>query len=185
LTHRYHFDRSKAFYPLVIAYLAQLHGLKAILCFRSNQSLRSNVPEDDPNLQLLGPLTLRVQGDIRSLEISLEEVTDELVGNLDYLLPIYVQAAQTILSNAHEALKHVGHKSKAVEFLRHARNAAAHNGRWHFLNGEPRYPAEWRGIKLSAADYGLPLLKLLSEPGTLELGDPVALLWDIEQEYTG
>lgn len=182
---RYHFDRSKPFYPLVISYLAKLHGLKATLCFRSSTGIRSEIQSDSENLKLLGPLDLRVRGDSNSLSIPAEQVADELVSNLSYLLPIYVQSAQYILTGAHEAMRQLSHSSKALEFLRHARNAAAYNGYWHLLNGEPRRPAEWRGLVLSASDHGSALLKLFDQPGSLELGDPVALLWDIEQQCTG
>jgi hypothetical protein len=128
---------------------------------------------------------LKVRGDSRELEVKIEQLADELNGNLEYLASIYVQAAQTMLSGAYEAFVHVGHNSKAAEFLRHARNAAAHNGCWHFTKDEPRRVAEWRGLTLSKADQGLPLLSLPSTPGALELGDLVALLWDIEQECAG
>lgn len=185
MTERYHFDRSKPFYPLVISYLATLHGLKAILCFRSSTGIRSEIQAGSENLKLLGPLDLRVRGDQETLSIPAEHIADELTHNLSYLLPVYVQSAQSILAGAHEAMRHICYTSKTVEFLRHARNAAAHNGCWHLVNGEPRRPAEWRGLVLSASDHGYALLKLFDRPGSLELGDPVALLWDIEQEHSG
>lgn len=182
---RYQFDRSKRFYPLVISYLATLHGLKATLCFRSSTGIRADIRSGDENLKLLGPLDLKVRGDHESLSVSAEHVADELASNLSYLLPLYVQSVQSILAGAHEAIRQAGTSTKATEFLRHARNAAAHNGCWHLLNGEPRRPAEWRGLVLSTSDHGTSLLSLFDQPGSLELGDPIALLWDIEQEYTG
>ncbi|RNF84484.1 hypothetical protein EER27_08945 [Lysobacter psychrotolerans] len=130
-------------------------------------------------------MDLRVRGDHEPLSISAEHVADELANNLSYLLPIYVQSVQSILAGAHEAIRQAGTSTGAIEFLRHARNAADHNGYWRLLNGEPRRPAEWRGLVLSASDHGTALLRLFDQPGSLELGDPIALLWDIEQECAG
>jgi hypothetical protein len=41
-----------------------------------------------------------------------------------------------------------------LEFTRHFRNACAHNGRWHFSNGEPRTHAEVRGRALDPSLNG-------------------------------
>ena len=41
-----------------------------------------------------------------------------------------------------------------LEFTRHFRNACAHNGKWHFRNGEPRNPAELQGHSLEASMHG-------------------------------
>lgn len=68
------------------------------------------------------------------------------------------------------------------EFLRHCRNAIAHNGKWHFTGQEPKRTAKWRGIELEKKMHGYPLFVRTSGMGYLKLGDPIALLWDIEQE---
>ena len=41
-----------------------------------------------------------------------------------------------------------------LEFTRHFRNACAHDGKWHFRNGEPRARAELRGRSLEASMHG-------------------------------
>ena len=182
MTDRYLFDRAGAFYPLVISYLVKLHGIKVVLGFSSAANLADQIPRDLEVAKLLGPLELIVRQDSVRLNVELQELAQELVSNLEYLLPIYAQSTQSILSGAHEAVLAMDHTSKLTEFLRHARNAAAHSGNWHLLNGEPRRPAEWRGLVVSPSDNGRPLLKLGNGTGSLELGDPIALLWDIEQE---
>ncbi len=41
-----------------------------------------------------------------------------------------------------------------LQFARHFRNACAHGDRWHFFNGEPRYPARVRDLALTAELQG-------------------------------
>jgi hypothetical protein len=67
------------------------------------------------------------------------------------------------------------------EFLRHCRNAVAHGGYFHFKNNEPRRPAFWGSFILSPASNRAPLFK--KDGGILSPGDPIRLLWDIEQAY--
>lgn len=69
------------------------------------------------------------------------------------------------------------------EFLRHSRHAVAHNGRFHFANGEPRRRSEWGPFLLTAALHGTRLFKEGTTEGMLSPGDPILLLWDIEQAY--
>jgi hypothetical protein len=97
------------------------------------------------------------------------------------------QAPKNLLIVAYEIAKdymkgEVGNSEPMWEFLRHARNAAAHNGKWNLLNGEPRHSAEWRSIRLDPSFHGK---DLLGGSGTLGLADPIFLLWDIEQKYPG
>ena len=87
---------------------------------------------------------------------------------------------------AHEITKDKPYRAtdEKWEFLRHCRNAAAHNGRWNLVGREPRRPARWRDIKLGSDIHDRPLLKVKDSDsaGSLNLGDPIALLWDIEQD---
>jgi len=190
----YRFDRSKPFYPLVMNYLSQLHALKELLAIgvlglhRTWDSLSSLATEEQKEIKsavdkLLGPLSLRVTDRTRSIESPVDQVAKELAEHHAYLLPRQAMAAMSVLVMAHEISKSQSYRTSdpTWEFLRHCRNAAAHNGRWSLVNGEPRRPASWRSITLSAAMDSTPLLKLESQSGALELGDPIALLWDIEQ----
>jgi len=196
---RYLFDRAKPFYPIVMAYLIQLHALKEIPALGVLGSVRAWNLEQLPGTEaeheelrvsidkLLSPLSLVTTGDHNRLDIPIDFVAKEFVNNLNYLIGHQILAALNVLVMAHEITKDQPYRvpDERWEFLRHCRNAAAHNGNWYFLNGEPRRPAKWRGIDLDPAMNGQPLLKGPDGNGSLNLGDPIALLWDIEHENPG
>jgi len=69
------------------------------------------------------------------------------------------------------------------QFLRHVRNGVGHNGRWEFRGNEPRYAATWRTFTLDATMHGQRVFKDINGDGLLGPGDPIRLLWDIEQAY--
>ncbi len=191
---KYHFDRAKPFYPLVMSYLMQLHGLKELAALGSLGAMRTwdiqHLGEPSPEnealqlnaAKLLGPLELLITGDGNRLTVPVEAVAEEFFHNHKHLLKYQVQAALSVLVMAHEIAKHQPYRTdnELWEFLRHCRNAAAHNGRWNLINGEPRRPASWRGITLNASLNSCPLRIGEDGIGTLRVGDPVALLWDIE-----
>ena len=69
-------------------------------------------------------------------------------------------------------------------FLHHCRNAGAHGGRFTFRNNHPKHPAIWGRYNLSrAAHEGMPLIPHRGIKGLFAPGDPLRLLWDIEQRY--
>jgi hypothetical protein len=70
-----------------------------------------------------------------------------------------------------------------LEFLFHARNAVAHSGRFNFLNGHPKLPAVWRKFVIAKTMQGQPLFRDANGEGLLGPGDPICLLWDIEQAH--
>ncbi|PKN18515.1 MAG: hypothetical protein CVU71_13595 [Deltaproteobacteria bacterium HGW-Deltaproteobacteria-6] len=195
---KYNFDRSKPFYPLVMSYLAQLHGLKEICAIgaiavangKRDFTIPSHCNDTRNDIEtgiksLLSPLNLAVTGDTEKLDVSIEFVAKEMALNHGYLLPFQARAASACLAMAHEITKYNACRTneKKWEFLRHCRNAISHNAKWHFLNKEPINEAEWRGIKLEAKMHGEPLFVQADGTGNLKLGDPIALLWDIESEY--
>jgi hypothetical protein len=194
---KYNFDRSKPFYPLVMAYFAQMHGLKemcaigALVAAKGTRNFviptlcgdaAKEIEEDIKGL--LKPLNLSVTGETETLDVSVEFVAEEMVLNAGYLLNFQVRAAYACLAMAHEMTKDKPYRGNGEkwEFLRHCRNAISHNGKWNFQKGEPKRLAEWRGIKLGAAMQGEPLFVQSDGTGYLKLGDPIALLWDIETE---
>ncbi|GJQ24148.1 hypothetical protein BIY37_08305 [Candidatus Brocadia sapporoensis] len=194
---KYNFDRSKPFYPLVMTYLAQLHGLKEICVIgvlvaadgKRNFVISSQYGDAGKDIEtgigsLLGPLNLAVTGDTETLDVSIEFVAQEMALNHGYLLDFQVRTASVCLAMAHEITKGKAYRSSGEkwEFLRHCRNAISHNAKWHFLNGEPLGGASWRGIKWKVAMHGEPLFAQADGMGYLKLGDPIALLWDIENE---
>lgn len=202
-----HFDRGKPFYPLVTSYIAQLLGLKEILV-RGLVGSRKVTDEDiaraagvAPGVgapegliglrskieELLGPLQLWSECTGSHVSADADEFGRELVQNHAYLLPYYLRAAATLLVLAHEMTKDRPYRdtSPLWEFLRHCRNGVTHNGLFYFERNEPRRPAEWGRFKIDAALQGTPVFKDAAGKGMLSLGDPVRLLWDIEQAYPG
>lgn len=77
------------------------------------------------------------------------------------------------------------------QFFRHIRNAAAHNGKFHFSkqvidsNGELLKPAMWGNFEIKAAMQGKPLIVRTKkdESGFWDQGDLVEFLLDFETHY--
>ena len=153
----------------------------------------SNVQDEIENsVKDLAKSLERVQGNLRlnsacsqPVDIYINALAKELESDLSFQLLFSMQAASSIIILAHELCKdHPYHDNGPLwEFLRHSRNAAAHGGVFTFKSGEPRRPAEWRGIQILASFQGTPLFMNETGNGLLSPGDPIYLLWDIEQAY--
>jgi hypothetical protein len=202
-----HFDRGKPFYPMVMNYVLQLLGLKE-LSVRGLIGVRK-ITDDDitkaagspsqivpPEILgktrteiegLLGPLQLRSEFSGRHVDVDADEAARELVRNHVYLLPHYIRAAGSLLVLAHETTKGRSYRDNGPlwEFLRHCRNGATHNGLFHFRHGEPSRPATRGRFSIGSSLHGTPVLKNETGKGLLSPGDPIRLLWDIEQAYPG
>lgn len=70
-----------------------------------------------------------------------------------------------------------------VQFLRHCRNAAAHNGTFTFKRRERVRPAEWRTLTIVRPMQGDVLFADPPKPGFIGIGDAVYLLADIEKKF--
>lgn len=200
-----HFDRSKPFYPLVMNYLVQLLGYKelAIRGFLGKRTISSDdIQRITPNFdnvekseidstldklqKLIGPLELKSEFQNDRIVIDPDEIAKELLeGNHEYFLSFYVRASFNIIVLAHEITKNTTYRDVGPlwEFLRHCRNAATHNGLFHFGRGEPSRLAEWGRFRIDSQLLGTPLFKGPNGQGLLSIGDPIRLLWDIEQAY--
>ncbi len=88
-----------------------------------------------------------------------------------------------ILAWEHVRSKHRG--DPMVQFLRHCRNAAAHNGVFTFERGQPDKPAEWRTLSIVRTMRGELLFADPPRPGFLGIGDGLYLLADIEKKFYG
>lgn len=199
-----HFDRSKPFYPLVTNYLIQSIGIsetiiRAFAGARNQpEALKSVVqqmplPHDSKTIQataenlskLLDGVQLYSEFLQKHIVVSADEIAKEFISNAMYLLSFQMRAAGNLLVLAHEMTKdqscHDG--SPLWEFLRHSRNAAAHGGRFTLRHGEPRRPAQWGRFVIEPALQGTLLFKAPPDNGLLSPGDPIRLLWDIEQAY--
>lgn len=193
-----HFDRSKPFYPLVIGYVAMYHGLIELMSravVRRLKRLPQAEVELQPNFEtlrplysggvteLIGELAFRSKAVGANVEVDIEEIAVEIVNNRRYLFPFFSQFARHLLILAWETTQRYHDSEPLWELLRHCRNAAAHNGRFALSPGEPKNRAAWRSIVLTNEIDGTLLFDEPPDVGLFSLGDPLRLLWDIEQAY--
>ena len=155
------------------------HNLAAEL-----KSVRESIAEfNGAREKLLGPLQLRCDFQGNFIEINPDELAKELVENHRYIISFEMRAAGSLLILAYELCKSYHDQSPLWEFLRHCRNAAAHGGNFNFLHDEPRRPARWGHFHIDSSMQGTPLFKGEDGVGLLSPGDPIRLLWNIEQAY--
>ncbi len=199
-----HFNRGGAFYPIVMNYLHQLIGMKELMIRAQfgdepidaklkrllGESRKTGNEEEYKKLQasvkkLCGPLQLRSEQQDTHIEIETELIAQDTAENFSYLASYMLISAGQLLIVTFELIKESGHyeASPICEFLRHCRNGAAHGGKFNLRAGEPRNKAEWGKFIISADLNGSPLFRRPDGTGMLGLGDPVRLLWDIEQAY--
>lgn len=208
-----HFDRAKPFYPLVISYMVLLHGFIELASRHavrhavewSEASDRPSdrgshlygagenevsvdrliefyqAPENRHVTPLLMPLQLRSEAQDNHIDIGADELATEVFENGPYLAPWTLNAAGILLISAYEETKASSDGGPLWEFLRHSRNAAGHGSRFNFGGSEPKRPAVWGTFTLTRSMRGTPLFK--GNGGLLSPGDPIKLLWDIEQAY--
>ena len=196
------FDRGKPFYPLVMNYLTQLIGFKE-LALRGvvgvpalDAALRQlgGTPEASKEQlrdlqgqlsELAGPLKLRCESSDGYLTVDIDEIARDLTQNGTYLAEFLMKSAGSVLILAYELSEGRPWRDKGPlwEFLRHCRHAAAHGGKISFKNGEPKHPAQWGKLQLLPLHQGTSLFKAINQAGILSPGDPVRLLYDIEQAY--
>lgn len=205
------FDRSKPFYPLVVNYVVALHGFVELASRHAMKvataSVEAGAPQAGPTVlsipgeavtnerlqdfyrdpanrgvtPLIGRLELRSEVEDAAIAVDPDELAEELFENHYYLLPWTMRAAGMLLVSAWEVTKASSDQSPIWEFLRHCRNAAGHGGRFNLLHGEPRRTAAWRTLAVTTSLQGSPLFNGYAGKGLLSPGDPLRLLWDIEQ----
>jgi hypothetical protein len=201
-----HFHRGKIFYPLVVNYVVQLAGFRDVLFAglfgrETIDQLKQRMPPltlpVQPDLEqarvkmleemknLRGPMPLRSEFQGAPIEIDVDELCREVHGNHVYLMAHLLLAAGSILILADAVTRGQDWRDRGPlwEFLRHCRNAAAHGGKFHFQNDEPKLPAAWGRFVISPQLQGSSLFKGADGVGMLSPGDPIRLLWDIEQAY--
>jgi hypothetical protein len=93
--------------------------------------------------------------------------------------------AGSLLVLAHELCREEPFNDRGPlwEFLRHCRNGIAHGGHFRFTAREPARSAQWRAARIDRGLQGRPVFRSKGATGLLEPGDPIRLLWDIEQSY--
>lgn len=203
----YEFQRNSRFYPLVMNYTVLLLAIKEFgaagvalhLKDLSDAEYQKEVAEASiqGNIELLerlkaasieelySPLVLVSEFQDQHININLFSTMRELFENIAYLVDdLKLSAVSTLLIHAYEATQELHDTEPLWEFLRHCRNAAAHGGRFSFRNNQPSRPARWGRYALSRATHeGVPLIMHKGIPGLFGPGDPLRLLWDIEQQY--
>ena len=198
-----YFDRNKIFYPYIINYIVTFHGLidlfsRAVTLLlekipkdgdRRGKALQ-DLPEDLKNIflqhdgirPLIGKLSLKSVFQKNSIDINVDEIASELMDYHQYILPFQMKAAGNLLIMGYEISKKYDDESNIWNFFYHCRNAAAHGGLFNITNVK-RFPAKWDSIEITTE---LNKTTLFLEPnvgGLIGPGDPIRLLWDIEQSY--
>lgn len=135
--------------------------------------------------ELYPPMVLVSEFQDQHINIDFFTTMHELGENIAYLVDdLRLSAVSALLVHAYEVTKKIHTPGPLWEFLYHCRNAGAHGGRFTFKNGQPKSPAKWGRYTLSRATHeGMPLITHKGTAGLFGLGDPLRLLWDIEQKY--
>jgi hypothetical protein len=135
--------------------------------------------------KILGPLELKSEFQNNNVTVKIDEIANDLANNALYLIQYTILSASSLFILAHETSKDKPWHDRGPlwEFLRHCRNAAAHGGLFTFKGDEPKRLAEWGRFRIEATLQGTPLFKDKGGKGLLSPGDPIRLLWDIEQNY--
>jgi hypothetical protein len=200
------FRRDRPFYPLVVEYITTLHGWLELASRGLGLVLEAAASSAEIDAQaaqhpgwpirelasgvktpLLQQLALDEKNEqAQGIHLDADDIAREVRGNLRYLDPFMERAAEHLMIVAYDTTEAFRTVDPIWEFLRHCRNAAAHGGRFRFPGGEPRRPAEWGGFALHSRMEGHKLFD--SPPGNIEsgllgLGDPIRLVWDLEQTY--
>jgi hypothetical protein len=201
------FDASKPFHALVTNCLVQMNGLVEVQMrgltsqFASLQSriasprLRDNVADVSAGLQhsyqggsagWMGTFGLAsnadagqlIEVDARRLSSLWSDPSGSNVSITYYQRMIF----GSLLVLAWEFTLEAHTYDPIWEFLRHCRNAAAHGGYFKFKWTEPSRPAAWKSLEIIKSMQALPLFTEGTR-GFLHFGDPLLLLWDIEQAF--
>lgn len=167
------FDRGKPFYPLIMNYVVFLIVIKELAVPGTALS------------NLMEPLELKSEFKNNYIRVEIDEIANEFINNAPYVMKSTMRSASSLLILAYEINKDKSWNDKGPlwEFLRHCRHAAAHNGLFTFNPKEPKRRAEWGHFRIERTLENTRLFKDEKGCGLLSPGDPIRLLWDIEQAY--
>lgn len=194
-----HFDRGKVFYPYVMQYIFAYHGMIE-LCSRGMvkevkraKKQSCNIEDMYPEVkrfieaeQVVTPLLVDLAFHSNFMEsmisFDIEEIASELLANYDYLFKYTLKSAGILIIMAYESTKRLDDKkSELWNFFYHCRNAAAHGGKFNIKS--TRFPAKWGNLEITRSMNGTNLFQIPDEGGLLGPGDPIRLLWEIEQKF--
>jgi hypothetical protein len=194
--------RERPFYPLLLLYAATLAGWRELVvrgypgAHRSTRMVDYEGGEGVATAEEVAAFLDRHVAGKTSLPCASEnppvlndpDVLAREMNEFNAVVPgRAMMSAESILIVAHEISKASGRRTNAPEweFLRHCRNAAAHNGRFTFRGGEPSRPASWGSLSITSVLEGTPLFRQADGRGLMQAGDPVRLLWDLDERYPG
>jgi hypothetical protein len=199
------FSENGPFHPLVIAYLAQAHGLIE-LASRGLLAHTENIGEDNVRhwirneagprersalervvgataTPLIEDLTLASQVN-GAITVNSDELGRQIFWkHRDPLRRFNTATAGGLLVLAWESTTGNHSREPLWEFMRHCRNAAAHRGHFTFKHGEPRRSAAWRTLDIGRDLEGSALFPDPPNPGFMAVGDVLHLLNDVESAF--
>jgi hypothetical protein len=119
------------------------------------------------------------------IKFDMNDISHEFFNNfLKTIDQFTLMSTGSLIISAWESTKSFHTKDPLWEFLRHCRNALAHNnkGSFHFLYNEPINLAQWREFKITSELQGENLFNSTDSKGFLYIGDALYLLNDIEKQ---
>lgn len=201
------FDRSKPFYPFIMAFYSSLHGYLDLISRYAVDEVARIDTLGAPSLDVIRSLdpikfvsasktpyllsnTLSLDAQVgKDVEINWDELAQELYVNANYVLSTAIESAlRMLMLSCYEVAKFAYNDLDEVwRFFKHCRNAAAHNGKFDLRTYDdgpvitPGKPARWVSKEIFMYMNGDPLL--IDQGGKaafLKLGDVLRLIHDIE-----
>lgn len=202
----YYFNRENIYYPLIMNYIYSIHGFIDLVSrglINQLVELKKVNSEDEINnlitsLHILDDTTKNefkkidktaplfakqkfTKSDGKDIEFEINEIADEMIKNGVYLISTLKNSACILLITAFEKTKDRDDQQEPIwNFFYHCRNAAAHDNK--FKIKRDRFPAKWGNLEITKNMNGSKLFHENIKDGFLNYGDPIALLWDVEQK---
>ncbi len=210
-------DKSNAFYPLITIFFLSFHGILEFSCRKLIVDLKSysksendfyesideipiNLPihlkEELKKFKAFTPMIFSIEANKKmsadsyyfDLEKSLSqfESIEEVTKNINILANILIIASYEVLFEKNPR------SNEVLEFFRHVRNAAAHNGKFHFTDkvidknkNELKKIAKWNKfeVKLNLQGYKLFNVNKTNNNNFWEYVDLIEFLLDIENHF--
>lgn len=206
-------DKANLFYPLITTFFLSFHGIlefstrKLILDLQNTGNFNKAIDENPINLPAelkqslkdfkgFTPMIFSVEAIKKTsessyyfdLEKSLREFDciKEVTSNINRLAEILIIGSYEILQT------YKPESNEVLEFFRHIRNAAAHNGKFHFIKNvlnkdttELKEVAKWRNFEIKSNLQNYKLFNVLKNGNDnfWEYGDLIEFLLDLENYF--
>ena len=210
-------EHSNVFHSLVSTFFISIHGMNEIFSRLLIRDLKANSKNDNEFYRLIEDNTINlpsyVKNDLKnfktftplvlSFEAQKKNSTQTIYFDIEKLNVEFMnfeqvynhinKLAELLIINAYEILRLKNpNQSYVLEFFRHIRNAAAHNGKFYFTadvicsnSKELKKIAKWRNfeIKSNLQDYKLFNNKKVNDNNFWEYGDLIDFLLDLENHF--